>query len=111
MKITIENQEYELDLDKAVKDGYLKKIHQQITDFSVGDVFLNRRTPVVIIETFHSIYASVRRYNFIGLGKTMKPFSDFDKDVSHQEMLDYLNKGNFVFQKNINAEFGKLISE
>jgi hypothetical protein len=115
IKVTIEGEEYNIDIEKAKELGVLKvpKVDTTITDFKVGDVFSSGFGPVLIVQNGWPLISAEQRYNIAGLDGLFL-FSNFsDKGLSKEEMLAYLNKGDaglgYKFIKNVNSEIETLL--
>jgi len=113
MRITIEDKEYTIDIDKAKKLGVLKE-DNSIKSFKVGDAFrFKHGNIIVIVETgFNS--PDRQRYSFSGLYDSIGNYSTFDSvGGTKEDVLKQLNKWKMhcglVFVKNINEDFAKLI--
>ena len=103
MKIEFENNEYEIDVERAIELGICKKV-QNVLSFRVGDVFEARGGRVLIVE---HMYGS-DQYNIAGLDG-LKLYSDFDEPLTSSEMLEYLNESDYKFVANINDKIAELI--
>ena len=104
MKIEFENNEYQIDVKRAIELGICKKARKEITDFSVGDVFEESDTRVLIIQPLYWVDG----YNVAGLNGVL-PYSDFDEPLTYEEMINFLNKDEYEFVANINDQIHKLI--
>jgi hypothetical protein len=111
MKITLENKEYEIDIERAKQLGLCKEVRKEITDINAGDVF---EAPwgerVLIVE---AVYGSksfgTKRYNIAGLDG-LELFSDLNSEpLNHEEMMAWLNEGKYTFIANINLDVKELI--
>ena len=109
--VTINGQDFTIDLDKAKKLGLLQE-QQPITDLAVGDVFESDGglVRVMIIDAFYDCYDNIDRFQIAGLNG-LEPYSDFDELLSMTEMLDWLNSRKYKFVKNINDKINELIWE
>jgi len=106
MKIKIENEQYEIDVNRAIELGICKKV-RDILDIRVGDVFVDDcGTRLLIVE---SAYNS-SRYNIAGL-YGLDFYGDFDEPQTINEMLDFLNDKGYKFVANINDEISELIEK
>jgi hypothetical protein len=109
MKIEIEGKEYEIDINRAKELGLCKETPKKITDFSVGDVFESKQGSRIII--IQCLYSYSYKYNIAG-NYGLYLYSDFGKNPLNQEqMLDFLNKHEYKFIKNINSDIETLISK
>jgi hypothetical protein len=108
MKIEIEGKEYEIDINRAKELGLCKEI--KITDFSVGDVFETKcGSRVLIIRSTYNPYGY--KYNIAG-NDGLYLYSDFGENpLGREQMLDFLNKHEYKFIKNINSDIETLISK
>ena len=73
--------------------------------FSAGDVYQNYLR-ILITPCDHD----GNTFQVAGLNG-LEPFSDFDTPVSREAILNFLNKGKYVFVKNINDGISALIEE
>jgi hypothetical protein len=114
MRITIEDKEYLIDIEKAKELGVLKE-DDSIKSFKVGDAFkLSNGNIAVIIEMGYNDSVYKRRYSFTGLCNELLNYSTFGSEGgTKEEVLEQLNKWKdselMVFVKNINEDFAKLI--
>lgn len=111
MKITLENQEYEIDIQRAKELGLCKEVAKEITDFNVGDVFeCQNGERVLIVQSEHGNKSEHgARYNIAGLNG-LKVFSDFGSSLlNHQQMLKWLRDNEYSFVANINDDIEELI--
>lgn len=104
MKIEFENNEYEIDVKRAIELGICKKARKEITEFRVGDVFDCFGARVLIVEHMHG----GDQYNIAGLNG-LKLYSDFDEPLTYSEMLEFLNEADYKFVANINDKIAELI--
>jgi len=113
MRITIEDKEYLIDIEKAKELGVLKE-DNSIKSFKVGDAFrLKHGNIIVIIEAGYNDFDKLR-YSFSGLCDSIGNYSTFGSEGGTEEqVLKQLNKWKdserIVFVKNINEDFAKLI--
>lgn len=111
MKITLENQEYEIDIERAKKLGLCKEVGKEITDINAGDVFeAPCRERVLIVE---AVYGSksfgTKLYNIAGLDG-LEVFSDLNNEpLNYKEMIAWLNERKCTFIANINLDVKGLI--
>jgi hypothetical protein len=111
MKITIENQDYEIDIKRAKELGLCKEVRKEITDINAGDVF---EAPcgerVLIVEAkYGSKSSGSKLYNIAGLDG-LELFSDFgSKPHYYKETMKWLNRGEWTFIANINLDVKELI--
>jgi hypothetical protein len=102
--IEIDGKKYEIDLEKAEKDGYLK----EITSFplKVGDVYhcscgwANQ----LLIQTQYNKDS----YSLIGLDG-LTPFNCVPANASLSQLQKYLAENGYKFSHNINKKVAKLI--
>lgn len=111
VKITVDGNELEIDLERAKKLGLCKEIKPKIESINIGDIFKNKwGVFVLIIQAVYDNYHG-HRYNIAGLNG-LEIFSDFHKNPPNEkEILKDLNGGEYIFIKNINDEIAKLIKE
>jgi len=112
MKIVIGEKEYEIDIERAKELGICKESHKKITSINVGDVFYSPGgsiSNVLIVQCGWCAVDHLQRYSFAGYDG-LKNFSTFgEQGVIESKVLDYLNKHEMVFLKNINDELKVLI--
>jgi hypothetical protein len=106
MKIEFENNQYEIDVKRAIELGICKKVRKEITDFNVGDVFEGKSgVRVLIIQS--KFFSDA--YNIAGIcGVSL--FSNFAEPLSAKQMFDYLNENGYEFVDNINEQIHDLIA-
>ena len=105
MKIEFENNQYEIDVERAIELGICKKARKEITDFNVGDVFEGQAgVRVLIIQS--KFFADA--YNIAGIYR-VSLYSDFDEPLSANQIVDYLNHNEYEFVDNINKQIHELI--
>jgi hypothetical protein len=105
MKIEFEDNEYEIDVERAIELGICKKARKEITEFRVGDVFENSfDCRLLIVEHMQGGV----KYNIAGLNGLIL-YSDFDEPLTHSEMLEFLNDGEYKFVANINDKIAAMI--
>ena len=107
-KIEIEGKEYSIDIEKAKSMGLLIEQKTRIEDFDVGDLFrLPSDTNIIIVTNGYNFD---QMFNIIGLRDGFKMYSDFGRDgLSYDDMLEWLNKREAVFVKNLNKDLNKII--
>ena len=98
-KISIDGEEYTLDVKHALVSGVLKPTIKLITDISVGDVFGCQSAPnfIIILKTYNNKW-------FMGGSNGLYSYSNFADGVSKQTIIDYLNSRKREFIKNINED-------
>lgn len=104
MKLTIDNVEYSLDVNKAKQAGCLEKV-EPINCIISGDVFELDGTRLVIIKKEEQ---EVCLYGVIG-GANIYTSVDSIGFVSRRTILDYLNQHQYVYIGNIETPFRELI--
>ncbi len=109
--VTINGQNFTIDLDKAKELGLLQE-QQPITDLAVGDVFEGEGglIRIMIIDAFYDDSDNINRFQIAGVNG-LEPYSDFDELLSMSDTLDWLNDRKYKFVKNINDKIQKLIWE
>lgn len=117
IKISIEGQDYNVNLQKAIELGVISK-DSTIKDFRVGDAYkFDNGNVIVIVENgYNPIYIknSPSMYNICGLERGLEVYSTFGRNgVTKEEMLEYLNKhkSKLTFIKNINNDFKHILSD
>lgn len=118
MKIKIENVEYILDVNEALRAGAIKKLPKY--PFIPGDVYVQMNgdcNPFLLIEV---IYDNNRyknpsideaRWQLFGLGCTVNSGEFFEKLHTRLEIEEYLVKNRMVFCKNINKLVDELVND
>jgi hypothetical protein len=113
MKITIENQDYEIDTKRAKELGLCKEVRKQITSFNIGDVFDAPGCRRIVIIAVNWTCTGEKVYNIVG-ASGLNLFSNFgsklDKLSTYNKMLDYLNNYKYVLIGNINDAVRKVIN-
>jgi len=113
IKVTLEGEDFYIDIEQAQKLGLLKD-KPTIKEFFVGDVFSSGFDPILIVQNgWPSDTSKEQRYNIAGLDGLFL-YSDFGSEgLSRTEMLKYLNKGDdgfgYKFVKNVNSEIETLL--
>lgn len=107
--VTINGQDFTIDLDKAKQLGLLQE-RQLITDLAIGDVFESEGglLRIMIIDAFYDGSDNINRFQIAGLNG-LEPYSDFEELLDMGDMLDLLNDRKYKFVKNINDEINALI--
>jgi hypothetical protein len=107
--LSIDDKEYIINIDKAIELGIAKLKKEKIENFQAGDVFEDDGCRVMIIDAYCDCYEVENRYQIAGFYGA-EVFSDFDKLLSREEMINHLNEREYVFVRNINAEIEKIIN-
>lgn len=107
--VTINGQDFTIDLDKAKQLGLLQE-RQLITDLASGDVFESEGglVRIMIIDAFYDDSDNSNRFQIAGLNG-LEPYSDFEELLDMGDMLDWLNDRKYKFVKNINDKINALI--
>jgi len=107
--VTINGQDFTIDLDKAKQLGLLQE-RQLITDLASGDVFESEGgvVRIMIIDAFYDDSDNINRFQIAGLNG-LQPYSDFEELLDMGDMLDWLNDRKYKFVKNINDKINALI--
>jgi hypothetical protein len=114
MKVTIEDKEYNIDIEKAKELGVLKE-DSTIKSFTIGDTYrLKSGNYVVVVEVGYNLYGENLRYSFAGYQGKLQNYSPFGKEGGTEEqVLERLNhyqaNEGAVFVKNINEDFKNLL--
>jgi hypothetical protein len=103
MKITIEEKEFEIDVERAIELGICKRI-SKIKEIKAGDVFESDMERVMIIQPIYG----VEEFNIVGFDG-LEPFSDFSELQTRDEMTEFLSEGDYTFIANINDQINELI--
>ena len=117
IKISIEGQDYNVNLEKAIELGVISK-DSTIKDFRVGNAykFDNGNVIVIVDNGYNPTYPikSPLMYNICGLERGLEVYSTLGRNgVTKEEMLEYLNerKSKLTFIKNINNDFKRILSD
>ncbi len=98
MKITLENKEYELNIERAKELGVLTEARK----LEIGDLYKNDvGTPLVVAKSFGG-----ESYFFMGFNG-FSPYSNENRTAS--EMRVYLDTNNYRFVCNLNKAVDSLI--
>jgi len=108
MKVTLGEEEYELDVEQAKKLGILKPPHA-VKDGAIvtGDVFkdsnCNRLVLVKCLWTDGVNDTRIRAWQFLGLWNTLNPYSDakYKQLWSYEDAVKFLEEERWEFYKNI----------
>jgi len=112
LKVTIEGEEYNIDIEKAKELGVLKvpKVDTTIKSFQVGDVFSTRSGTILIVQNG---FSKDPRYNIAGLDGLFLYSTIGGEGLSRTEMLKFLNRNfkgfGYKFVKNVNSEIETLL--
>jgi hypothetical protein len=105
MKITLNGEAYELDIDKAIKLGVITPLSSKITDFIVGDVFSssNHSQIVVVQPVWGSIDydRGAKIYGFVGNRGEFFSYAEHKELLSYDDVVDYINKNDLEFKGNV----------
>jgi hypothetical protein len=113
-KLTLNNKEYTVNFDKLLSLGVIEDYEEETTNFheieffAGGDVYShpsgNARVLIVPCDNDYNTF------QIAGLNG-LEPFSDFEKPVSSETILEFLNDGEYRFVKNINSKIAELIND
>lgn len=113
IKVTIEGEEYLIDIDKAKELGVLKE-DKTIKDFKVGDVFAwaDNGCALLIVENGFQ-HNKPQKYNIAGLNGLYVYSSFKTEGATREQMLKYLNTPVYGLRyvKNINSEIKTLLQD
>lgn len=112
-KLTLNNKEYTVNFDKLLALGVIEDYEEEAPNFheielfACGDVYedSSKNVRVLIVSCDYNN----ETFQIAGL-KGLEPFSDFEKPVSFETILEFLNDGEYCFVKNINNEVETLIN-
>ena len=106
-KVTIEGEDFYIDIDQAQKLGLLKQ-EPFIKDFNVGDLFVTKNGGAIIIV---SCGYNSNKYSIAGLfGLTV--FSNFGSDGgTKKQILEHLKLVHAKFVRNINSDVESLVEK
>lgn len=104
--VTIDGKEYEFDVEKAVKEGFLREIPDY--PLNSGDVYVSSKgyRPSLLIRPFYN------EEKFIISGNDgVKPFASAEcqKLLSKKEVIDIFTIEGYKFSHNINEKVMELI--
>jgi hypothetical protein len=107
--VTIDGQEYDLDIAKAINDKYLTPRRMKVDCFTVGDVFVfsakSGMSPIVIMSAGYG----TKMYWMGGLhGNPITHWAGGNKTT--EEMLGLINRYNGVLKGNISKEVSGVLS-
>lgn len=103
MNITHNNEEYILDIEKAIKKGVLVPKPKYVP--RPGDVFTwGPAAKVVLIQDYHT-----KLFTFIGVDEAFKPYSN--GSLRADDVLGQLNKWNYKYLGNMSERFEKTLNE
>jgi hypothetical protein len=104
--VTIDGKEYEVDVEKAVKEGFLREIANY--PLMVGDVYSGpcQCCNVLLINTEYN----KNSYTLVGL-VGLSPFSEVPVNATSSEIRNYLTRKQYKFSHNINEKVAKLIEK
>lgn len=111
IKINIEGQDYNVNLQKAIELGVISK-DSTIKTFEVGDLFVNEVgiKMIIVDHGYNFSNSKMKRYNIMGLWNTFQVYSDLSPDgATKEEMLEFLNDGKCKFVKNLNIDLENLL--
>lgn len=103
MKITIEEKEFEIDVERAKELSICKEV-KKIKEIKAGDVFESDGSRVMIIQPLYGI----GKFNIVGING-LKPYSDFEDLQTQEEMIELFNSEGYTFIANINYDIAELI--
>ncbi len=116
MKITIENKEFELDVDKALENGVLKSSRVPIVKITPGDVFKTPDgafAPIILVKPiWSSTFDGIdKTYSFVGLDGRLEAYSNHQKLMTKEECIAELNRDKYEFHCNVNKTIEALINK
>ncbi len=108
-----EGKVFELDVPKAIRDGYLKVIAPVIKDVVIGDVFdclKSGYSRVMILSQYDDELSQRETYYISGVfGDALRPFSN--GPWTKKEALKMLNENQYVYVGNIREDVTKLFTD
>lgn len=112
MKLTIDNIEYNLDVDEAIRNKILVPI-KTITKFNVGDVFVGKtHAQVMIVQPIWETMDCIGEiFGFVGYTGGVYPYLNFTKLFTYNEIIEYLNQYKLKFVGNINEVVNKALKD
>lgn len=103
--VTIDGKEYEVDVEKAVKEGFLREIPDY--PLNSGDVYTSKvASSIILIRPFYE------KEEFILIGSYgLRPYSNncYQKILTKSEVIEVLKSKNRKFSHNINEKVVELI--
>lgn len=102
--VTIDGKEYEVDVEKAVKEGFLREIPDY--PLNSGDVYKSKAaSPIILIRPFYG------KEEFILIGSGLRPYSNdcYQKILNKNEVIQVLKSKDRKFSHNINEEVVDLV--
>lgn len=112
MQITFNNKQYTLNTRRAIKLGVLKVVRTPIAAFDIGDVFKKEgHDAIVLIGAIYESGVDPKCYSFVGLGRSLTPHSNYPKLLSCNEVMDRLNKEEWIRIGNINGKFKEALKK
>ncbi len=103
--IEIDGKEYQIDLNKAIKDGYLKETPKP--PLNTGDVYArDSGIQVLLIQPFFN----KDKYILVGVDG-LSPYSnaEYQKVLSREEVVEIFDRKGYKFSHNINDKVLKLM--
>lgn len=111
MKIKLEGQTYELNVEKAIKDGHL--IRSLKDRLEAGDVFADptgSRCNQMLVQVFYTNNQDTERcWNLLGLGCTPNSNTFYQSLHNLADIRKELVDNNYIFVKNIKQEVYNLV--
>lgn len=102
-KIEIGGKKYDLDVDKAIKDGYLKE--DKPFDFRLGIYkSIGYGSDVMVVEDRYydlSVRKEQQTYLILSPYGSAWPNSELQKSLTKEEAINWLKKENYTFKKDI----------
>lgn len=104
--ISLKDADYELDLEKALEVGLLKKCRPVITEISNGDFFVGFE-PTALVRYMPILIVIGYKNNVVMMDETFQAYHL--GPFTRQEAIDLLNKRGMVFKTNIKERFSASI--
>lgn len=108
--VKIGDKNYIIDLDRAIEIGLCEE--ERIIKVKAGDVWSNCCGPVLIGECIADSI-SPNRFQIFGLDDGLSAYSDIyvDQLASEEEVAVWLEKNEYEFVRNINAQIYALMED
>lgn len=104
--IKIDNKEYQVNVEKAVKDGYLTEVRNY--PLQPGDVYSGPKINKLLLVRVTFAYEE-SLYQLLGIGCGPNSNDFFQKTHTLGEIKEYLEEKKTVFVKNIEREVVRLV--
>ncbi len=106
MKITVDNKDYELDVQRSLSLGVLTEIYTSILNPVAGDLVAHdygRGEPVIIIRDISD------KYCFIGLDRKFLTYRN--SPMTFDELCNHLKVHSYVRLRNVNQQLADMMKK